>query len=474
MNNMRSITTIGNWLGLVAGVCSLALPALAAPDFENNLEKTYSVSPGGKFVLQADRGSCEISPIDGNDVRIRVLRGVNGGTKAEADALFANHEVTFQQADGVVSVLAKNKKDSSWSWRPNRPSLQVRYEISVPRKFNVDLKTAGGDVRVGDLDGDVKARTSSGSIHLARTAGKVEAGDAGGDIVVEEAGGDLSARTSSGAIRVRKAGGSVEATDAGGDIQIGEAGQSVTAGTSSGSIELKSVKGDVEARDAGGDITIGAVDGAIKAQTSSGAIKIKAAKGDVVARDSGGDVRIGTAGSVEAQTSSGSIEIGAASGRVEAKDAGGNISIEAVGGPVLAQTSSGDVRITSAKGKVEARDAGGNIAVKSAYGAVHANTSSGAITVGFLAQPAEESRLEVAGGDVTVSLTKSAAVDVDARSNGGNFSSELPVTIETKNGQPRGAVQGKINGGGPLLLLRSSSGDIRLKSSDALMSKAEK
>ena len=75
--------------------------------------------------------------------------------------------------------------------------------------------------------------------------------------------------------------------------------------------------------------------------------------------------------------------------------------------------------------------------------------------------------VKVSGGDIRVSLPRSVAVDVDARSSGGKVVSAFPVT-SIVSGEPKaGALRGKINGGGSMLSLRASSGDIRLNESAA-------
>ncbi len=211
----------------------VAATRLAAAGFESNLDKTFPAVAGGRLVVQADQGSVEVKPVESDKVQIHVLREVQGGNKAQADELFANHEVTFQQDGGTVSVVAKRKRNLSLSssWWRGQPQLEVRYEISIPKKFDVDLKTSGGDVRVGELDGAVKARTSSGAIGLKGATGKVDAGNSGGDITIAEMGGDLVAQTSSGAINVQKVGGDAQVSNSGGDIRIGEAGQALVART---------------------------------------------------------------------------------------------------------------------------------------------------------------------------------------------------------------------------------------------------
>src|SRR5438552_10687394 len=105
--------------------------------------------------------------------------------------------------------------------------------------------------------------------------------------------------------------------------------------------------------------------------------------------------------------------------------------------------------------------------VKAAAAAVQASTSSGTITAGLVAQPSENCRLEVSGGGVILTVPRTAGFNLEARSSGGKVESDLPVTT-TVSGKPNSsALQGKINAGGPALFVRCSSGDIRIKGSDA-------
>src|SRR5206468_11465933 len=97
-----------------------------------------------------------------------------GGSQAQADELFANHDVTFRQDGNTVSVIGRNKKDQFRFGNFRQPSLQVRYEIRIPRKYNADLNTSGGDIRLGELEGAVSTRTSSGSIDLGTISAGLE------------------------------------------------------------------------------------------------------------------------------------------------------------------------------------------------------------------------------------------------------------------------------------------------------------
>src|SRR5262245_60943953 len=164
-------------IGLLA--LFLAQTPANATDFDNDLDKTFQVSPGGSLILDADQGSCDVATTAVDKVQIRVLRKTKNATQAQADELFANHQVTFEKDGQTVSVVAKNKKNASFR-TSNSPWLEVRYVIEIPKKFDLDLRTSGGDLRVADLDGKVKARTSSGAIRLQSATGDVTADDSGG------------------------------------------------------------------------------------------------------------------------------------------------------------------------------------------------------------------------------------------------------------------------------------------------------
>ncbi len=484
-------------VGAVA-LCSLALSVMAA-EFEKNLEKDFEVKTPGRLKIEADRGSITIKIGSSDKLHVRVLRKVKNGTQSQADALFAEHEVKFSQTGDTILVLARNKHHQ-WIWHSGQPQLDVRFEAEVPKAFSVELATAGGDIRVPDLNGDAQTKTSSGAIQLGHIQGKVEASDAGGDVTIASGGGEIRAHTSSGAIRIGKAAGAVEAGDSGGDIEIQEAGGNVEAHTSSGHVKLGNVQGRALVKNSGGDITVGPVetgadlqtssgsihlergkgavyltdsggsisagevDGPVTAQTSSGSIRIQSAHGEILARDSGGDIEIGEGqGQITAQTSSGSIKISAARGTVHAKNSGGDIRIgRAV--DVEAHTTSGSIELGRAEGNVTATDAGGSIKVKEVLGRVELATSSGEISVGFVNVPTAGSTVSVSGGGITVNLPKNSALNLDAQANGGAVKSDLPVSVtESHRGESR--LVGAINGGGPGLVLRSSAGDIHVRAS---------
>ena len=63
-----------------------------------------------------------------------------------------------------------------------------------------------------------------------------------------------------------------------------------------------------------------------------------------------------------------------------------------------------------------------------------------------------------------LTLDSACQVDLDARTSGGKVECELPVTGVIRPNR----VEGKINGGGPNVLLRTSGGTIKVIKSQPL------
>ena len=75
--------------------------------------------------------------------------------------------------------------------------------------------------------------------------------------------------------------------------------------------------------------------------------------------------------------------------------------------------------------------------------------------------------LRTSGGGITVTLIPDIAINVDAETSGGRVSTDFAVASIIQGKVPRNRLKGSINGGGPLLKLHTSGGNIDLqKASD--------
>jgi DUF4097 and DUF4098 domain-containing protein YvlB len=292
---MKTKRTLAAWIAQ----CGLLMAAstLAASDVEDKLTQSYRVEPGGKLAVEADRGSIEVKSADGDQVAIEVLRKVTRENRARAEEVLKNHEVKFAQDGDTIQVRAQLNSGWGGNWRDKGRNLQVRYLISIPKRFNVDLKTAGGSIQVADLTGHVRSQTSGGSLNFGEIEGPIFGRTSGGSISVAGCKGEVDIKTSGGSIHLGKVEGHTSAETSGGSLSIKHANGKTVVKTSGGNIDVAEVKGSLEAITSGGSITAVVTDqpsGDCRLETSGGSIKVSLSDKvavDVDAKTSGGGVR---------------------------------------------------------------------------------------------------------------------------------------------------------------------------------------
>lgn len=181
-------------------------------------------------------------------------------------------------------------------------------------------------------------------------------------------------------------------------------------------------------------------------------------------RTSGGSITVGDlAGKVDARTSGGNIKLGKIGGEVDARTSGGSVTLESARGPVKLSTSGGNITAGAVAGEADLSTSGGSIKIDAAEGALRASTSGGSIRAGFVGPLKEDCSLSTSGGSVRVAVDKTAAFRLDASASGGSVDAEgLTITLEKSN-RGRSQLTGAVNGGGPLLKLRTSGGNVAVQ-----------
>ena len=266
-------------------------------------------------------------------------------------------------------------------------------------------------------------------------------------------------------VKIETGGGNVGATSIAGHVGLESGG---------GNIHLDDIGGEVTAATGGGTIEVGSVQGNISLQTGGGNIKIASAKGQIKAESGGGSVVVlsGLQGAV-LETGGGSIRVDKCSGPVKATTGGGSVDLGEIGGAAQIETGAGSIRLASAKGRVQAQTGGGSIQLDGAT-SVQAETSAGGIIVKLLSAAGaggrSNSTLETSAGDITVYLANDLAISIRAEieiANGHTIRSDFPdVHVSSEGGQwgPKTVTaEGQLNGGGPVLKVRTNSGNVNFR-----------
>ncbi len=238
--------------------------------------KTFDVKNGGKLIMDVERGSIKIIAESGSKMIIEVIKKAKTSDKAKAQKLFDNYKLVFKKSGNDVRIDGEYKKSLSRLWKSNK--LNVKFIITLPKKYELDLNTSGGSISVTDLEGEVKTRTSGGSLKFDSVIGNVNGKTSGGSIKLKDCSGNVVVDTSGGSIHIGTVKGEVKAHTSGGGIYVEEVMGTISASTSGGSIKAyisKQPKADCSLKTSGGSISVSLATGIkfnLNAKTSGGGI----------------------------------------------------------------------------------------------------------------------------------------------------------------------------------------------------------
>ena len=182
-------------------------------------------------------------------------------------------------------------------------------------------------------------------------------------------------------------------------------------------------------------------------------VDLETSGGNIAVDDLDGRAKLNTAG--------GNLSIGRVTGEVDANTSGGNISVDGSNANVAVNTSGGNINLGRIGGTVIATTSGGNISVEEVNGDLTAKTSGGQISARLATQPQGRCVLKTSGGGITVYLADGIAVNLEAETSAGRVHSDVTVSISGEIKKDR--LRGTINGGGPVLELDTSAGDIHIR-----------
>ena len=123
-------------------------------------------------------GGISIKGWERNEILVRAR--VQGAAPTEAAAKELTNQVRIETAGAQIFASGpENTRDQWWS---------VSYEIFVPQRSNVSLKTMNGGISITDVTGRLEFKALNGGVHLSRVGGTVRGATTNGGLNVELSG----------------------------------------------------------------------------------------------------------------------------------------------------------------------------------------------------------------------------------------------------------------------------------------------
>jgi DUF4097 and DUF4098 domain-containing protein YvlB len=175
---------------VLIGIAILALAAAAsAATLHETFDRTFEVRPGSNFTLENTNGHITVRSWDQPRVRIVGEKRVESRDADAAKKAFAELRVEPAQTSTGLHVTThypKRGSDGLFDWLAGtNVSMNVNYEVTVPRSMNIDLDNTNGGIDVSEVRGSMHISNTNGHIELVRCAGDVDAETTNGHVVAE-------------------------------------------------------------------------------------------------------------------------------------------------------------------------------------------------------------------------------------------------------------------------------------------------
>ncbi len=218
-------------------------------------------------------------------------------------------------------------------------SSSLRFEIMVPRRYDVEFDSIGGGFAATGIEGEFSGRTAGGGISFEDVRGEVRMTTGGGRIEVLDSTLDGKISTGGGGALIKNVVGDLRASSGGGNVEY---------------VNVRDHDGELVGP--GSTQVDGMTEDTVMITTAGGGIRIKKAPAGAYLTTGGGEIDVRHAEDfVIASTGGGDIEITVENGYVQASTGAGDIEAEIVGGsgdldePSHISSGYGDITVTIPK-----------------------------------------------------------------------------------------------------------------------------
>jgi hypothetical protein len=168
--------------------CGAAVFAQASRTASPEFDRAVDTSAGAQLRLDLPAGGdVFLQGWDENRVAVRVRLGGRN---------WQDTDVALERVRGGVRLSARLARLDATA------STAHRFDIRVPRRYNLQIDSAGGKIRIRDVEGTLSGHTAGGSIELERVRGRAELATGGGEIRVRDADVDGFVTTGGGRVSV--------------------------------------------------------------------------------------------------------------------------------------------------------------------------------------------------------------------------------------------------------------------------------
>ncbi len=237
--------------------------ALCAYKLREEWQRSFTVDEPAELELRNSNGSIEVASWDRSEILVTARIQIKAPSKTKAEELFEKLKFEVDERGDRVCIEADLPRIRQVLFGLGGfTSINIRYDVKVPRQTSLKLKTTNGGIEARGVRGAFDLETVNGGIDLrnAEGEGRLKSVNGGVKCHLDEffEDGDLLVKTTNGSVAVRlpeDAGGLLDAKTMngrvnldftlGGDVKVKRNRVIGRLGDGGGDIELRSTNGSI-------------------------------------------------------------------------------------------------------------------------------------------------------------------------------------------------------------------------------------
>jgi|GEM_PF-6375888 len=152
----------------------LGTGALTVQARERVEERRFATNGVPTLKIDCYRGSINVDSDDEPTIRVQVAASSAIENEERAEQLLQRLKFDWSQADNAITLKVANPAETGvrYLWEENQ-ILDLVLKVTIPRTCHLDLVTKEGSLRLGEVQGNVRLKTSRGTIFCRMIDGNI-------------------------------------------------------------------------------------------------------------------------------------------------------------------------------------------------------------------------------------------------------------------------------------------------------------
>lgn len=243
---------------------------------QDEIRRTLKLAPGTRVEVSSIRGSVEIETANIEVAEIHIVRSAESRAELEQFKIGIEHN--------AKSLIIRGEQRQGTSSSGSGPDVSHQVRLRLPRRVDLSIQSIGGEVKIGDVGGQVAVSSVSGTVWVGAVDGQVKVSGVSGAVTFGRVNRQVEIKSVSGSVRIEQAVGALTVSGVSGSLSAGisKLERGVQINSISGEVELRfhdELNAQLSTDNITGKVSIDVPNVAVQSRSAASAIRATIGKG---------------------------------------------------------------------------------------------------------------------------------------------------------------------------------------------------